>query len=194
MAGVLITSILSGQLISRFGRYRMFPIGGTALMVVAMILLSRLQVGTPAWVASAYAMVLGLGLGMTMQVLILAVQNAVEPRVMGVATSGSTTFRQVGGSIGVSVFGAIFANQLHGQLALHLPKNVQVPKTTSPRAIGHLPPAAHAAYEHAFAAALHPVFITAAVVSVLAFLFAWLLHDLPLRGEERTAAAAPAAV
>jgi EmrB/QacA subfamily drug resistance transporter len=190
MAGVLITSILSGQLISRFGRYRMFPIAGTAVMVVAMVLLSRLQVATPAWVASAYAMVLGLGLGMTMQVLILAVQNAVEPRVMGVATSGSTTFRQIGGSIGVSVFGAIFSNRLHAQLAAHLPQNVRLPKATNPQAIKHLPAAARAAYVHGFATALHPVFLSAAAVSVLAFLLAWLLRDMPLRGSDAAAAAA----
>jgi hypothetical protein len=115
------------------------------------------------------------------------VQNAVEPRVMGVATSGSTTFRQIGGSIGVSVFGAIFANQLHSQLAARLPANVHPPKTTSPHAIAQLPPAAHAAYESAFAAALHPVFIAAAVVSVLAFVFAWGLRDLPLREHEQAA-------
>ena len=117
MAGVLVTSIASGQLISRLGRYRFFPIAGTAIMAVAMLLLSRLEVGTSDWVAAAGALVLGLGLGMVMQVLVLAVQNSVDPSMMGVATSGSTLFRQIGGSIGVALFGTIFANRVHIELA-----------------------------------------------------------------------------
>src|SRR4051794_32954492 len=112
MGGVLITSILSGNIISRTGRYRRFPIAGTALMTVAMLLLSRLGTTTSGWVAALYMFILGLGLGMVMQVLVLAVQNAVDYTYLGVATSGSTLFRQVGGSIGVALFGAIFTNQL----------------------------------------------------------------------------------
>src|SRR5919201_5733283 len=104
MAGLLVTSILSGQLITRFGRYRPFPIIGTGIIVVAMALLSTLGVGTPLWVSVAYMIVLGLGLGLVMQVLVLAAQNSVEPENVGVATSGSTLFRQIGGSIGVSLF------------------------------------------------------------------------------------------
>ena len=113
----------------------MFPIVGTALVAVAMLLLSRLEVGTSVWVAAGFAVVLGLGLGMVMQVLVLAVQNAVDRSVMGVATSGSTMFRQVGGSIGVSLFGAIFASRLHAQLAARLPAGVHLPKTTNPQTI-----------------------------------------------------------
>jgi len=181
MAGVLVTSIVSGQLISRLGRYRMFPITGTALVAVAMFLLSRLEVGTSTWVAAGYAIVLGLGLGMTMQVLVLAVQNSVDPSVMGVATSGSTLFRQIGGSIGVALFGTIFANRVHAELAARLPRGAAVPKTINPRGIKHLPPAAHSAFTHAFAAALHPVFLTAAGISLVAFGLTWLLREVPLR-------------
>jgi EmrB/QacA subfamily drug resistance transporter len=181
MAGVLITSITSGQLISRLGRYKMFPILGTALMTVGMFLLSRLAAGTATWVASLFAMVLGLGLGMVMQVLVLAVQNAVDRSVMGVATSGSTLFRQVGGSIGVALFGTIFANRVHVELVKRLPKGTHVPKTINPAGIRHLPPAAHDAFAHAFAAALHPVFLTAAGISVIAFALTWLLREVPLR-------------
>ncbi len=181
MGGVLITSIVSGQLISRLGRYRMFPITGTALVAVAMFLLSRLEVGTSTWVAAGYAVILGLGLGMVMQVLVLAVQNAVDPSVMGVATSGSTLFRQIGGSIGVALFGTIFANRVHVELASRLPKGAVVPKTINPAGIKHLPPAAHSAFTHAFAAALHPVFLTAAGISLIAFALTWLLREVPLR-------------
>jgi EmrB/QacA subfamily drug resistance transporter len=117
MAGLLVTSIVSGNMITRWGRYRPFPIAGTAVMAVGLFLLSRLQVGTPTWEVLGAGVVLGLGLGMVMQVLVLAVQNAVDPRNMGVATSGSTLFRQIGGSIGVSLFGTIFANRLQSELA-----------------------------------------------------------------------------
>src|SRR3954467_11423427 len=120
MAGVLISSITSGQVITRMGRYRFFPIAGTAIMTVAMYLLSRLEPGTSTWVAALDALILGLGLGMVMQVLVLAVQNAVDRSVMGVATSGSTLFRQIGGSIGVALFGTIFANHVHVELAERL--------------------------------------------------------------------------
>ena len=105
---------------------------------------------------------LGLGLGMVMQVLVLAVQNAVDRSVMGVATSGSTMFRQIGGSIGVALFGTIFASRVHVELAHRLPAGTRVPKTINPEGIKHLPPTAHVAFQDAFAAALHPVFLTAA--------------------------------
>jgi predicted MFS family arabinose efflux permease len=181
MAGVLVTSILSGQLITKLGRYRVFPIVGTALVTLAMVLLSRLEAGTSVWVASGFAVVLGLGLGMVMQVLVLAVQNAVDRSVMGVATSGSTMFRQIGGSIGVALFGTIFANRVHVELAHRLPAGTRIPKTINPEGIKHLPPKAHVAFQDAFATALHPVFLTAAGVSLLAFLLTWLLREVPLR-------------
>ena len=116
MVGLLTASIGSGQLITRFGRYKPFPVAGTAIMVVGLFLLSRLQVDTSTVVTGAYMLVLGFGLGNVIQVLVLAAQNAVDYKYLGVASSGSTLFRQIGGSIGVSVFGAIFANQLAGNL------------------------------------------------------------------------------
>ena len=117
MLGVLVTSTASGFLISRYGRYRAFPIVGTAIAAVGLYLLSTLEVATATEVAAGYMLLLGLGLGLVMQVLVLAAQNAVDYRLLGVATSGSTLFRQVGGSIGVSVFGAIFTNELGRELA-----------------------------------------------------------------------------
>jgi EmrB/QacA subfamily drug resistance transporter len=193
MAGVLVTSIGSGRLISRFGRYKPFPIAGTAVMTFGLVLLSRLGVGSPTWVASVYMLVLGLGLGMVMQVLVLAVQNAVEHRVMGVATSGALLFRQVGGSIGVALFGAIFANRLHGNLAARLPAGAHVPTSGDPSAVRHLSPPLHHAYVSAFAASLRPVFLVAALIGIAAFALTWLLREIPLRtrtrGDEAPAAA-----
>jgi EmrB/QacA subfamily drug resistance transporter len=186
MAGVLVTSIGSGQLISRFGRYKPFPVAGTALMALAMYLLAGISVSMETWQTALYLVVLGLGLGMTMQVLVLAAQNAVPYELLGVATSGSTLFRQVGGSIGVSLFGAIFANRLATEVAAGLPAGAVVPKQASPALIERLPAAVHAAYVHAFASSLRPVFAAAAGISALGFLLTWLLPELPLR---RSAAA-----
>jgi hypothetical protein len=115
--------------------------------------------------------------GLVMQVLVLAAQNAVDHRLLGVATSGSTLFRQVGGSIGVSVFGAIFTSEL----AHSLPAGVHAPAHAGPAAIQHLPPAIHTVYVTAVAVALHPVFLTAAAVTVLGFGLSWLLRDVPVR-------------
>ena len=180
MLGVLVASITGGQLISRYGRYKVFPIVGTAVMTVGLLLLSRLGVGSSTWTASAYMLVVGLGIGMVMQVLVLAVQNSVDHRLMGVATSGAILFRQIGGSIGVALFGAIFANRLGGNLAERLP-GVSLPKSANPEAVQQLPPAIHDAYVSAFAASLQPVFVVGAAVGVAAFLLTWLLREMPLR-------------
>src|SRR5262249_17385540 len=154
VGGLLVTSILSGQLITRYGRYRPFPIAGTAIAAFGLYLLSRLGVDTPTWVAALYMLIVGLGLGMVMQVLVLAAQNAVDYPLVGVATSGSTLFRQVGGSVGVSLFGAIFANRLANELATRLPLGTRLPSVADPAAVKQLPPAVHAPFVAAFSAAL----------------------------------------
>jgi EmrB/QacA subfamily drug resistance transporter len=181
MVGVLISSITSGNLISKMGRYRPFPIIGTAVAAVAMILLSRLAVTTPTWVAIVYMLVLGLGLGLVMQVLVLAAQNAVPYTLLGVATSGSTLFRQIGGSIGVAIFGAIFANRLAAELADRLPAGLHVPAAANPAVIHHLPNAIKQPYIEAVTAAITPIFIAAAGFAIVAFALTWLLRDVPLR-------------
>jgi MFS family permease len=181
MLGLLLTGVTSGQLISRYGRYRPFPIMGTAVSMVGLYLLSRLEVSTPTWGAAAYMLILGLGLGMVMQVLVLAAQNAVDYRLLGVATSGVTLARQIGGSIGVSIFGAIFTYRLSHELVQRAPHGVHVPANASPAVVHQLPPLIHALYVAAVAAALHPVFLAAAGVMVAAFGLSWLLRDVPLR-------------
>jgi EmrB/QacA subfamily drug resistance transporter len=181
MAGLLTTSIASGQLISRFGRYKPFPIAGTGIMAVGLALLSRLQVGTSTLVTGAYMLVLGLGLGLVLQVLVLAAQNSVDYKYLGVASSGSTLFRQVGGSIGVAAFGAIFSNRLHANLSTSLPPGAHVPAAPNPAAIKRLPSAVHAAYTTAITNALHPVFLSAAGLAVVAFVLTWFLREVPLR-------------
>jgi EmrB/QacA subfamily drug resistance transporter len=189
MAGLLVTSIVSGRVISRFGRYRPFPIVGTAVMTVGMVLLAQLDLHSTTAYTSLSMVVLGLGLGMVMQVLVLAVQNSVDYRNMGVATSGALLFRQVGGSIGIALFGAIFANQLRQNLTASLPPGVHPIKTVSPAVVRELPAALHTAYVDAVAASLHPVFVVAAVISAGAFVLTWFLHEVPLRQTTRSAAA-----
>ena len=183
MAGVLLTSIGSGQLISRFGRYKVFPIVGTALMAVGMVLLSRLTAGTSMPLADLYMFVVGLGLGFVMQVLILAVQNAVDYRDLGVATASATLFRSMGGTIGVPIFGAIFTNQLASNLAHKLPPGVagQIPSRLGPESLAKLPAAVREAYVNAYASSLHPVFELAALLALTAFAFTWFLQEQPLR-------------
>ena len=116
IVGLLVATISSGQVITRIGRYRAFPIAGTAILIVGMYLLSRLQVGTAPWVASVFMLVVGIGIGLVMQVMILVVQNDVRPQDIGVATSTATFFRSVGGAFGVAIFGTIFATRLADQL------------------------------------------------------------------------------
>ena len=181
MAGVLITSITSGQLITKYGRYRPFPIAGTAITTLGLVLLSRLAVDTPTAVAGLYMLVLGLGLGLVMQVLVLAAQNAVDYELLGVATSGSTLFRQIGGSIGVAAFGAIFANQLAANLAGALPPGTKPPAAADPSTIKELPAAVHEIFVTALTDALTPVFLTAAGIAFVAFLLTWLLREVPLK-------------
>ena len=122
MGGLLITSIVSGQIISRTGRYKPFPIAGTAIMVVGLFLLSTMDAHTRRATASLFMFILGLGLGMVMQVLVLAVQNAVDYRDLGVATSGATLFRSIGGSVGTAVLGSIFSNRLAPSSPSALPR------------------------------------------------------------------------
>jgi DNA-binding MarR family transcriptional regulator len=118
---------------------------------------------------------------MVMQVLVLAAQNAVDYRLLGVATSGSTLFRQIGGSVGVSLFGAIFANRLAHELAARLPLGTRLPSAANPAAVKQLPAVVHAPYVAAFSAALEPVFLAAAGIMFGAFLLTWLLPEIPLK-------------
>ena len=185
MGGLLITSIASGQLISRTGRYRPYPIAGTAIMVVGLFLLSTMGPHTSGASASAYMFVLGLGLGLTMQVLVLAVQNAVDYKDLGVATSGATLFRSIGGSVGTAVLGSIFSNRLAAELtaALHgsAGGSLGTGAGLNTAALRRLPGPVHERYLIAFTNALSTVFIVAACVAAVAFLLSWALEQRPLR-------------
>jgi EmrB/QacA subfamily drug resistance transporter len=187
VVGLLLTSIGSGQLIARTGRYKIYPIVGTALLAVALFLLSRLDEHTSTAVTSVYFFVLGASLGLILQVLVIAVQNSVDFADLGAATSGATFFRSIGGSFGVSVFGAVFSNRLAVELASAL-RGVTVPAgfnlaraQANPALLKRLPAAIRADVQHAYSLALHPVFLYAIPVALVAFVLSWFLREVPLR-------------
>src|SRR5207237_1785453 len=192
MGGMLVTSIASGQLISRTGRYKIFPILRTLVMALGLYLLSRMTEQTTTLSASFTMLVLGLGLGMVMQVLVIAVQNAVDYADLGVATSGATLFRLVGGSLGTAVLGAIFSVSLTHALARVLPSSARVSGhgALNPETMSQLSPALRAMYVHAFTLALGTIFAVATGVALLGFLLTWLVPARPLR---QTVAASSAA-
>jgi MFS family permease len=177
MGGLLVSSIVSGQVISRVGRYKLFPIAGTLVAAIGMFLLSSLSESTGTGVAALHMLVLGLGLGMVMQVLVLAVQNAVPYAMLGVATSGATLFRSIGGSLGTAVLGAIFT----GRLTSDLPAGAASGGGLDPAAIQRLPAAQRDVFLSAFTDALQLVFTVATGVVLVAFLLSWLIPERPLR-------------
>jgi EmrB/QacA subfamily drug resistance transporter len=179
MGGLLVSSIVSGQIITRTGRYKAWPIAGTAIATLGMWLLSSLDETTSTGAAAFHMLVLGLGLGMVMQVLVLAVQNAVPYDMLGVATSGSTLFRSIGGSLGTAVLGAIFSARLAAELA-GAGSGSSV-SGLDPSAINRLPAPVHDAYIGAFTDALHVVFLVATAVVAVAFLLSWFIEERPLR-------------
>jgi len=190
MAGLLLTSVGTGQLISKWGRYKVFPVAGTAVMTAGLYLLSHLSPATGTLFASAGMFVLGAGIGATMQVLVIAVQNAVDYADLGAATSGTTFFRSIGGSFGTAVFGAIFDNVLPGNItsSLHglaLPAGVGITSGASPAAIARLPAPLHAALVAGYSASIRTVFLAAVPVGALAFALSWTLKELPLRTTTR---------
>ena len=184
MAGVLVTSIGTGFLISRWGRYKVFPVLGTAVMTIGLYLLSTVGATTPDGRMYLYMVIFGVGLGGVMQVLVIAVQNAVKYADLGVATAGATFFRSIGGSFGTAVFGAIFANVLGSRLtsALH---GVTVPAglegSVDPTALAALPTPIRSAIVDAYSSTIGTVFLWATPVAAVAFLLTWLLPEIRLR-------------
>ncbi len=189
MGGLLLTSIGTGQLISRFGRYKVYPVAGTAIMALGLWLLSLMDETTSTWLTSVYMFVFGFGIGAVMQVLVIAVQNAVPFEELGTATSGAMFFRSIGGSFGVAVFGAIFANQLTGNLMSALGGRALPPGVgeggADPAALERLPAPIHAAFVHGYAESLGTVFLVAVPIAAAAFLLTWLLPEVPLRATTR---------
>jgi hypothetical protein len=190
MLGVVLASVASGQLISRTGRYKLYPVLGGALSATGMWLLSRLTAGTPRAEYSVYMGVLGLGVGMVLPVLVLAVQNSAAPRDLGAATSANNYFRQVGGSVGAAVFGTLFAHRLTERLAVLLPRAIggaarggaapPDPQSITPQLVHRLPAPIGSAYVTAYAQAMPRIFLYLVPVLLVGFLLAFLLKEKPL--------------
>ncbi|WP_205874167.1 MDR family MFS transporter [Mycobacterium camsae] len=183
VVGLLTTSLAVGILVGRTGRYKIFPLAGTALMAVGFLLLARMDESTPWAVQSFYLVILGAGIGFAMQVLILIVQNTSCFQDLGVATSGVTFFRLVGGAFGAAIFGALFANFLGGRVGSVLTANgMSAEVMHSPAAMHHLPQHLASLMVGAYARSLSQVFLCAAFVALTGFVFALFLHEAPLTG------------
>jgi EmrB/QacA subfamily drug resistance transporter len=187
MLGLLLTSIGSGQVISRTGRYKVFPIAGCAVFTLGLYLLSLMDRSTTGFQSGLFMFVLGVGLGMVMQVLVLAVQNSVEYRDLGTATSGATFFRSIGSSVGVAIFGTVFNSQLTHHLTTNIPTGLTpacTPRALSSThsAIAKCPPAVRLWFLDAYTQSIHTIFLYAVPVGILAFVLAWLIPEVRLRG------------
>ncbi|MET4926596.1 MFS transporter [Streptomyces sp. PSRA5] len=186
--GLLITSTVSGQIVSRTGRWKVFPIAGTGIIAIGLLLLHQLKVSSGTWEMSAYFFVFGAGLGLVMQVLVLVAQNSVRYEDLGVATSGATFFRSIGASFGVAIFGTIFNNLLRNKLTDSLAGQRLPPGVTpgglasDPRSVGSLPPPMRAGVLNAYSTSITDVFLFAVPVVLVAFVVAWFLKEDKLRG------------
>ncbi|MGW3328819.1 DHA2 family efflux MFS transporter permease subunit [Streptomyces virginiae] len=186
--GMLLTSTVSGQIVSRTGRWKVFPIAGTAVTALGLLLLHQLHRTSSTWEMSVYFFVFGAGLGLVMQVLVLVVQNAVSYADLGVATSGATFFRSIGASFGVAIFGTVFTHQLDDKLAaslagVTLPAGASVAQLEAdPRAIAELPADLQPRVLDAYATAITDVFLYAVPIVLIAFVIAWFLKEDKLRG------------
>ncbi|MFZ1161713.1 MDR family MFS transporter [Mycobacterium sp.] len=182
VAGMLSTSMGSGVLVGRTGRYKIFPIAGTALMALAFLLMSRMDPATSALLQSVYLFLLGAGIGSCMQVLVLIVQNTSRFEDLGVATSGVTFFRTIGSSFGAAIFGSLFTNFLHSRIGPALAASGASPAAAnSPEALHRLPHEVAAPIVGAYAASLTQVFLWAVPVALVGFTLALFLREVPLR-------------
>ena len=195
MIGIVAMSIVSGKLITKHGHYKRFPIIGLALMTVGLAMLSTLTETTAFWKLAIYAILVGAGLGLSMQTIVIALQNSVEFRDLGVATSANTFFRSIGATMGVALFGTVYASRL----AHNLPIEIEKMKASNPAAlVGATPEKFEALKEntavlqsftpelqvgivHAFVNSFHVVFLTAVPITVIGFFVAFMLRETPLR-------------
>jgi MFS family permease len=186
VGGMLITFIVSGRLVSRTGRYKIFPIMGLAVTTVGLVFLAQLGPHTSYGFAAIDMFVVGLGLGLVMQVLVVAVQNSVPHSQLGTATATATFFRTIGGAFGVAILGAVFNSQLLSHLRqtaspafMKLIGGSDI--SENPAQIHKLPPAARELVINAFSHTLQTVFIVSIPFAVVAFIVAFFMKEIPLR-------------
>ena len=196
MVGLFVASVVSGRRITTTGRYKRFPIAGTAVTAIGLGLLSTLGASTPYWRTALFMLTLGVGIGLVMQVMVLAMQNSVNPRDMGVATSSATFFRSMGGTFGTAIFGTVLANRLASELAQRLPAGAlhginPSQLTGSPQVIAALPQGVREPVISSFVSALNTVFVSAVPIVLIAFVLTWFLQEIKLRGHTGDAATEP---
>jgi MFS family permease len=188
-------SILSGKLISKHGHYKRYPVMGLAIMTVGILALSTLNETTPFWELAIYALLIGAGLGLSMQTIVIALQNSVEMKDLGIATSANTFFRSVGGTVGVALFGSLYASRL----AINIPEGVtQLAASNSAALAGATPekfellknntsviaefsPQLQGVIYQAFVDAFQVVFLVAAPLTAIGFVLALFMREVPLR-------------
>jgi len=203
MLGIVTTSIFSGKMITKHGHYKRYPIAGTALMTAGVLMMTRLEIDTPYWQISIYAIMVGAGLGLSMQTTIIALQNSVDFKDMGVATSSNTFFRSLGSVFGTALFGAVLTNRVthylstnFAELAATNPKALDgfdISKlggiSNSTAVLKTLPPIIQTTALDAFVSSFHVVFYAAAPITALGFILALMLRETPLRTTQDYAAA-----
>ncbi len=182
--GILVGSIGSGQVMSRTGHYRWLPALGAAVLVAGFLLLTRLEPDTDDWLVAAYMFVVGLGMGPSMSVGMTSIQNAVPREMMGVGTAGFTTLRQIGGSVGVALFGTLFTNTLAAKFE-GMPMPSGGIRSLGTEMIGRMPAPIREKVLNGITDALHPVFAAAAALAAVAFLASLLLKEIELRKTAR---------
>lgn len=195
MIGIVSMSIVSGKLITKHGHYKRFPIMGLSLMTIGLFMLSTLTQTTPFWKLAIYGIFVGAGLGLSMQTIVIALQNSVEFRDLGVATSANTFFRSIGATMGVALFGTVYASRL----AHNLPIEIEKLRASNPAAlVGATPekfealkentavlqtftPELQAGIINAFVNSFHVVFLTSVPITIIGFFIAFMLRETPLR-------------
>ena len=203
MLGIVSTSIYSGKAITKHGHYKRYPIIGTVVMTIGLLLMSTLSVTTPFWQLSIFSILVGAGLGLSMQTIVIALQNSVDFKDMGIATSSNTFFRSLGSVFGTAIFGTILTNRL----AFYLEDNFKNLATSNPSAVQGfdpaalegiqsntavlqtLPPEIQATALESFVNSFHVVFLVAVPITALGFLLALFLRETPLRTNKDYAAA-----
>jgi len=207
MAGVMLTAIVSGLLITKTGRYRRYPISGMAISTLGLIWLTRLDAGTPLWLFGTMIFVLGAGLGLVMQTIVLAVQNAVDPHELGTATSANNFFREIGAAVGIALFSSIFTSRLVANLegvfgSGPAPEGGAATDSLTPEIVAQLPEPFHSGVVDAYADALAPAFWYLVPLLALGFVLTLFLKEIALsdiagmvaRGEAVTEESLAAAV
>ncbi|MBF6171741.1 MDR family MFS transporter [Nocardia blacklockiae] len=191
VVGLFTTSIISGQVVGKTGKYKYFPVAGTAVMALGLYLMSTMNRTTGFWLESLYMLILGLGIGLAMQVLTIVVQNTVPYSDLGTATSGVTFFRTVGSTFGTAIFGTLYSSRIGTNLGGALAQNPEVPPAAanSPQLLQRLPEQQRIPIVDAYADTIDYVFRWVVPVAVLGFLVAWFLKQVPLRDSARAEAA-----